>query len=194
MRSISEKRRSAAAIKSLLDMMAENRSINSVYTMEGVYQHNAAHFPPDPNPDPDPNPTVVKLSDEEIPSILKEQDSEPLESLGILESRIKLDPIDEQPKMPSPHLSAPILPPISSSVAPRPRPSGGQKVEGLPNSTSVAAISQNLSCMTQNVTEFTDPQASFPSMQDHNGPPSSENEDKCNQNNTNTTEETYHTE
>ena len=37
MRSISEKRRSAAAIKSLLDLMAENRSLQSVYTMEGVY-------------------------------------------------------------------------------------------------------------------------------------------------------------
>ena len=44
LRSISEKRRSAAAIKSLLDMMAENRSINStVYTMEpGVYAASTA--------------------------------------------------------------------------------------------------------------------------------------------------------
>ena len=37
MRSISEKKRSAAAIKSLLDLMAENRSLQSVYTMDGLY-------------------------------------------------------------------------------------------------------------------------------------------------------------
>ena len=53
LRSISEKRRSAAAIKSLLDMMAENRSINStVYTMEpGVYAASTAtsYQPPHQN-------------------------------------------------------------------------------------------------------------------------------------------------
>ena len=53
LRSISEKRRSAAAIKSLLDMMAENRSINStVYTMEpGVYATSTAtsYQPPHQN-------------------------------------------------------------------------------------------------------------------------------------------------
>ena len=54
MRSISEKRRSAAAIKSLLDMMAENRgsaSPSSVYTMQGVYQSS-----------------YVNQAEEEIPS------------------------------------------------------------------------------------------------------------------------------
>merc|ERR1712008_572352 len=57
LRSISEKRRSAAAIKSLLDMMAENRSINStVYTMEpGVYAASTAtsYQPPHQNTNTD---------------------------------------------------------------------------------------------------------------------------------------------
>ena len=57
-----------------------------------------------------------------------------------LEDRIKLDPIDEQPKMPSPHLSAPVLPPICK----RPRPVSQKNVETLPNSSSVAAITENL--------------------------------------------------
>ena len=84
-----------------------------------------------------------------------------------LEDRIKLDPIDEQPKMPSPHLSAPVLPPICK----RPRPVSQvsltfcielfvmifdicfdflfqKNVEELPNSSSVAAITQNLTMHT----------------------------------------------
>ena len=87
-----------------------------------------------------------------------------------LEDRIKLDPIDEQPKMPSPHLSAPVLPPICK----RPRPVSQvsltfclnclfcfdfcfnfcfdflfqKNVEELPNSSSVAAITHNLTMHT----------------------------------------------
>ena len=159
MRSISEKRRSAAAIKSLLDMMAENRSVNSVYTMEGVYQHHQNQ----PNSGPDPSGTTIKLSDEEIPSILKNENG----SQSVLESRIKLDPLDEQPKMPSPHLSAPILPPIAG----RPRPVA-QKVDRLPNSSSVAAISQNLTSM-QLTTE--DSVAYFPPEEDTNNLPEDKN-------------------
>ena len=48
MRSISEKKRSAAAIKSLLDLMAENRSLQSVYTMDGLYAtSNQYESPPE---------------------------------------------------------------------------------------------------------------------------------------------------
>ena len=46
MRSISEKKRSAAAIKSLLDLMAENRSLQSVYTMDGLYSSSNPYEPP----------------------------------------------------------------------------------------------------------------------------------------------------
>ena len=60
----------------------------------------------------------------------------------MLESRIKLDPIDEEPKLPSPHLSAPPLPPIFK----RPRPVGQQKVEEV-DETAVAAVSQNLTTL-----------------------------------------------
>ena len=42
--------------------------------------------------------------------------------------------------MPSPHLSAPVLPPICK----RPRPVSQKNVEALPNSSSVAAITHNL--------------------------------------------------
>ena len=59
---------------------------------------------------------------------------------SMLESRIKLDPIDEEPKLPSPHLSAPPLPPISK----RPRPVAQQKINENVDTSSVAAISQTL--------------------------------------------------
>ena len=62
MRSISEKRRSAAAIKSLLDLMAENRSLQSVYTMEGVYATANSQ-------NEVMNPSTIK--EEEVPSVLK---------------------------------------------------------------------------------------------------------------------------
>ena len=60
--------------------------------------------------------------------------------LGLYEGRIKLDPIEEvaeQPKLPSPHMSAPILPPI------RPRPVAF-KIEGQPTPNTLAAITNNL--------------------------------------------------
>ena len=60
MKSISEKRRSAAAIKSLLDLMAENRSLQSVYTMEGVYATASSQ-----------NEVVNFHKNEDMPAILK---------------------------------------------------------------------------------------------------------------------------
>merc|ERR1711971_1353375 len=138
LRSISEKRRSAAAIKSLLDMMAENRSINStVYTMEpGVYAASTAtsYQPPHQN-----TQNTDMTNSDKIPGL--KPDFNPSQAL---EDRIKLDPIDEQPKMPSPHLSAPVLPPICK----RPRPVSQKNVEELPNSSSVAAITHNLNMHT----------------------------------------------
>lgn len=122
MKSISEKRRSAAAIKSLLDLMAENRSLQSVYTMEGVYA------------------TATASSQNEV--VANSNPKETTHASVMLESRIKLDPIDEEPKLPSPHLSAPTLPPISK----RPRPVSQQKIENV-DTSSVAAISQNLSTL-----------------------------------------------
>ena len=50
MRSLSEKKRSAAAIKSLLDLMAENRSLQSVYTMDGLYATSNQYEPPPERP------------------------------------------------------------------------------------------------------------------------------------------------
>ena len=57
----------------------------------------------------------------------------------LYEGRIKLDPIEEveQSKLPSPHMSAPILPPI------RPRPASF-KIKDQPTSNTLAAISHNL--------------------------------------------------
>ena len=57
----------------------------------------------------------------------------------LYEGRIKLDPIEEveQSKLPSPHMSAPILPPI------RPRPAS-YKIKDQPTSNTLAAISHNL--------------------------------------------------
>ena len=71
------------------------------------------------------------------------------ENLPNVEDRLKLDPLDEQPKLPSPHLSAPVLPPIS-----RPRPQNAQKVAILPNSTSVAAITHNLAHINSDSASF----------------------------------------
>ena len=133
MKSISEKRRSAAAIKSLLDLMAENRSLQSVYTMEGVYATASSQNEVVNHPKELPHASVM------------------------LESRIKLDPIDEEPKLPSPHLSAPTLPPIAK----RPRPVSQQKVENV-DTSSVAAISQNLSTLQRGQKLAVNSAASFP--------------------------------
>merc|ERR1712029_226992 len=95
----------------------------------------------------------LKSVDDLPPVLLKATDN-------LYEDRIKLDPLQEdelQPKLPSPHLSAPILPPI------RPRPSVALKVEGQPNPNSVAAISQNLSSM-KSAASFPDDNMSFESL------------------------------
>ncbi len=110
--------------------------------MEGVY----AYAPPASTYSPPELPTATVLKQDTPPSLARS---------SVLESRIKLDPIDEQPKMPSPHLSAPVLPPIK-----RPRPVSAKVVDGLPNSSKVAAISQNLSTMHINSA------ASFPAIMD----------------------------
>ena len=65
-------------------------------------------------------------------------------NLDIYEGRIKLDPMEEveqQPKLPSPHLSAPVLPRI------RPRPVLALKVEDQPTTNTLAAITHNLNNM-----------------------------------------------
>ena len=98
----------------------------------------------------------VKSVNDLPPVLLKATDS-------LYEDRIKLDPLQEdggelQPKLPSPHMSAPILPPI------RPRPSVALKVEGQPNPNSVAAISQNLSSMRFSAASFPDETPSFESL------------------------------
>lgn len=93
---------------------------NSVYTMDGVYNLQ---------------------TQEELPRGLKPVNP------PMLDDRLKLDPMDDPDgvKLPSPHLSAPVLPPIQARQ--RPRSSAGSRVETVPSSTSVAAISQNLSSM-----------------------------------------------
>jgi hypothetical protein len=127
MRSLSEKRRSAAAIKSLLDLMAENRSLQSVYTMDGLCATSVQSMAARPTPQ----------IPEDLPAPLW-ADYPPVQSS--FESRIHLEPLeDSNPHLPSPHLSAPVLPPISK----RPRPVA-TKVEGPPSPTSLAAISNNL--------------------------------------------------
>ena len=84
-------------------------------------------------------------------------------NLDIYEGRIKLDPIEEieqQPKLPSPHLSAPVLPRI------RPRPVLALKVEDQPTTNTLAAITHNLNNMKTMVTTA----ASFPDDDDEINP------------------------
>ena len=66
MRSISEKKRSAAAIKSLLDLMAENRSLQSVYTMDGLYATSNQYEPPPERP----NKILENTHDNSIPGVI----------------------------------------------------------------------------------------------------------------------------
>ena len=66
MRSISEKKRSAAAIKSLLDLMAENRSLQSVYTMDGLYATSNQYEPPPERP----NKILENCQDNSIPGVI----------------------------------------------------------------------------------------------------------------------------
>ena len=145
MRSIREKRRSAQAIKSLLDMMAENRSIQSVYTMENnrgsdqrassvASGHNTTTVS-------EPNQSGFGPSVEDFPAQLR-PGFEPV--VGCLEDRIHLPPMGDQPRMPSPHLSAPPLPPIKR---PRPRPATSMssfKPTETPSASELEAISKSL--------------------------------------------------
>ena len=162
MRSMREKRRSAQAIKSLLDMMAENRSIQSVYTMEnGNHHHHHRHHGGRPQhhdghagyfPQPlETATTSTAVSEapplEPFPAELR-PGVEPVVGLAGLEDRIHLPPLSDEPKMPSPHLSAPPLPPIKR---PRPRPSGVSgsgvstfKPAETPSASELEAISKSL--------------------------------------------------
>jgi len=184
MRSISEKKRSAAAIKSLLDLMAENRSLQSVYTMDGLYAtSNHYESPPERSEKAVQNdqdhPAMETSSTDSYPNCnrcvdnldgknVDHNDLPPViqanaSNLDIYEGRIKLDPIEEieqQPKLPSPHLSAPVLPRI------RPRPVLALKVEDQPTTNTLAAITHNLNNMKTMVTTA----ASFPDDDDEINP------------------------
>ena len=90
------------------------------------------------------------MDDNDLPPVIAKANLD-----DIYEGRIKLDPIEEveqQPKLPSPHLSAPVLPRI------RPRPVLALKVEDQPTTNTLAAITQNLNNMKTTVTTA----ASFP--------------------------------
>lgn len=113
---IKDKRRSQAAIRNLLDLISENRSMQSVFTTEGT-----PGLTPSYSGNNNTNIQARDLVDPDCSSSSGSGESMNYYDVvgcnrhnAVLEDRIHLPPIEDPkfPKLPSPHQTIPVLPPI----------------------------------------------------------------------------------
>ena len=166
-RNANEKRRSRQAIRSLLDLVAENNSVNNSHSINGVYTLSESHnFNNIVDPDCSSNSSCESDKTNGFGIYIQS-------NMAVMESRLKMPPLENTTvtNLPSPHLSAPVLPPIKKAMeelkpiqqdvgfASLRRPKSTLKVVANPDSSSIRAISHSLSKLHSGLIESA---ASFP--------------------------------